>query len=572
MTEQYTVSEMQKEYEEYRFQRLEKISENIWLVWDKETGKLCRYRDVSPKHQSIYRCLSELEESHLPCIVQIGSGYVVEEYIDGVNLKEKLKERSFSKKEVKSMLHQLLPAIQRLHKKGIIHRDIKPSNVMVNSYGTYYLVDFDIALERWKAGKITEQEPESSRENAGTAEYAPPEQYGYQDCDARSDIYSLGVLINVLLTGHVPKEGTAKGQLGKIVRKCTRLDRGDRYQSAEELYHAVFGSGKRAVKRILIPGICAALVISGIAWSRGVGKREQEQSAGRGEKAEIAETGTAEIEIGQADYRWDTIEEYGISFPCLQEMVETEFTKGVSEKDISKVAENFTKHRKKQGEEHLYRIYYEVKDDVWVAISVLRDIYGSTGYEKLNEELLLQTEYLSYSDACNASFFYEEQYDEDTALLHAGTAGKGIWLYMEMLCPKEDEYSYREYVDFWRTSCRNIESDSGRQNRWSEYETGTYTCRQVTEYGQQEYCLEIQSIDAEQIVFSISEITLINIKGYGKSIKSTGYIRAWIVDDTIKFIGEWENEKLEGSMEPILSGNGILLDFYGEKLELVKRE
>ena len=69
----------------------------------------------------------------------------------------------------------------------------------------------------------------------GTVGYASPEQLGVSQSDARTDIYAVGVLLNVMITGKHPSEKLAKGKAGRIVRKCTSVNPDERYQSAKKL-------------------------------------------------------------------------------------------------------------------------------------------------------------------------------------------------------------------------------------------------------------------------------------------------------------------------------------------------
>ena len=73
----------------------------------------------------------------------------------------------------------------------------------------------------------------------GTIGYAPPEQLGIGQSDHRADIYALGVLLNVMLTGRHPSQTLAKGRAGRIIRKCTQVDPGSRYQTVGELIDAL---------------------------------------------------------------------------------------------------------------------------------------------------------------------------------------------------------------------------------------------------------------------------------------------------------------------------------------------
>ena len=73
----------------------------------------------------------------------------------------------------------------------------------------------------------------------GTVGYASPEQLGVAQSDARTDIYAVGVLLNVMITGKHPSEELARGRMGKIVRKCTSVNPDDRYESAKKLVEAL---------------------------------------------------------------------------------------------------------------------------------------------------------------------------------------------------------------------------------------------------------------------------------------------------------------------------------------------
>ena len=114
----------------------------------------------------------------------------------------------------------------------IIHRDIKPGNIILTEDGTVKLLDMN-AARQLSEGK------EADTRLLGTAGYAAPEQYGFAQSDARTDIYAAGVLMNVLRTGCLPQEKLAGGSLRRIVRKCTHIDPNRRYASAGELLAAL---------------------------------------------------------------------------------------------------------------------------------------------------------------------------------------------------------------------------------------------------------------------------------------------------------------------------------------------
>ena len=89
--------------------------------------------------------------------------------------------------------------------------------------------------KRQDAARIYKDESESDTQVLGTTGFAAPEQYGIFQSDERADIFSLGVLLNIMLTGKHPSREMAAGKMGRIVRKCTMTAPEQRYQSARAL-------------------------------------------------------------------------------------------------------------------------------------------------------------------------------------------------------------------------------------------------------------------------------------------------------------------------------------------------
>lgn len=100
----------------------------------------------------------------------------------------------------------------------IIHRDIKPSNVIVTNDGIVKLLDMN-------AAKYYKGNAEEDTHLIGTVGYAAPEQYGFGESSVQTDIYALGVLLNYLIVGDIPKKGLSSGQIGRIVEKTQPLIR-----------------------------------------------------------------------------------------------------------------------------------------------------------------------------------------------------------------------------------------------------------------------------------------------------------------------------------------------------------
>ena len=113
---------------------------------------------------------------------------------------------------------------------GTVHRDIKPENIILRGRDAI-LIDFD-------AARIHKPAMETDTQILGTVGFAAPEQYGISQSDLRADIYSLGVLINVMLTGEHPSRALASGRMGRIVERCTRVNPAKRYKNVLRLMEA----------------------------------------------------------------------------------------------------------------------------------------------------------------------------------------------------------------------------------------------------------------------------------------------------------------------------------------------
>ncbi len=179
----------------------------------------------------VYRKLLYIKCPYLPRIYEAaeknGQAAVLEEYVEGDNLQEMLKGALFSKAETRAIMQDLCKALWVLHGQGIVHRDIKPGNVVLRADDAV-LIDFD-------ASRVFKAEVTSDTVVLGTTGFAAPEQYGLGQTDNRSDIYSLGVLMNVMLTGKHPSQKLAEGRFGKIIQKCTMMDPDSRYVSVMQL-------------------------------------------------------------------------------------------------------------------------------------------------------------------------------------------------------------------------------------------------------------------------------------------------------------------------------------------------
>ena len=191
--------------------------------------------------------LAALQKANCPLCPKIysyveanGETLLVEEHIAG----ESLEGQKLTEKEAAKLLLSISQGLAILHAHSIIHRDIKPSNLLRERSGQIRLIDFD-------AARLIKEESTEDTTRLGTKGYAPPEQFGYGQTDARSDIYALGMTFKRLL----PED--YRGFLRPVIRKATAMDPKDRYQSAEELQKAL--RHRLFFNKIKLPALGAAL-------------------------------------------------------------------------------------------------------------------------------------------------------------------------------------------------------------------------------------------------------------------------------------------------------------------------
>lgn len=202
----------------------------VSVVRHKKSGTHYVFRRYSGSGE-VYRRLLPVLCPHLPQIMeaaeQDGQTAVLEEYVQGDTLAELLMGARLTEREARQVTMQLCQALHVLHSMGAVHRDVKPENVILRGSDAV-LIDFD-------AARIYKVASESDTQVLGTTGFAAPEQYGIFQSDERADIFSLGVLLNIMLTGKHPSREMAAGKMGRIVRKCTMTAPEQRYQSARAL-------------------------------------------------------------------------------------------------------------------------------------------------------------------------------------------------------------------------------------------------------------------------------------------------------------------------------------------------
>ena len=156
-----------------------------------------RFRDES-------QAVAMLSHPNIVSVYDVSRGeteYIVMELIDGITLKQYMEKRGqLNWREALHFITQIMKALSHAHSRGIIHRDIKPQNIMVLRDGSVKVADFGIACLANSANTLTQ-------EALGSVHYMSPEQARGDRTDARSDIYSAGVVLYEMLTGRLPFEG-----------------------------------------------------------------------------------------------------------------------------------------------------------------------------------------------------------------------------------------------------------------------------------------------------------------------------------------------------------------------------
>ncbi len=229
---------------------------------------LARDRHALDRFRREARSASALNHPHICTIHDIdeaeGEPFITMELLEGQTLRDRLQGRPLPTPEVVDLALQIADALETAHAKGIIHRDIKPANVFVTTRGAAKLLDFGLAKLAAKPPAAS-QAPTAAGEwmtgagvALGTVGYMSPEQVRGEALDARTDLFSLGVVLYEMATGRAPFQGATAGAvlgdilykapaapvrlnpelptaLERIVNKLLEKDRTLRYQSAANL-------------------------------------------------------------------------------------------------------------------------------------------------------------------------------------------------------------------------------------------------------------------------------------------------------------------------------------------------
>ena len=215
----------------------------------------------SLRHKGLPAFLDEYQDDATVCNVR--------EYIEGTPLYKYAAEYSMSEAKIIALCMEICDILTYIHSQTppVIHRDIKLQNVIVKEDGHIALIDFDIA-------RTYDGEADTDTQFIATRTYAPPEQYGFSQTDRRADIYSLGVMLCILLTGKTDVKNIEipNKRLAAVVRRCAAFSPEERFADAAAVKKALMNADGRGKRKLIRICCIAALAFACLCVGFSVGR------------------------------------------------------------------------------------------------------------------------------------------------------------------------------------------------------------------------------------------------------------------------------------------------------------
>ncbi len=263
-----------------RYEILKRLGEGgmgaVYKARDHELDRLVALKVIRPElagHPDILRRFKQelilarqVTHKNVVRIFDLGNAdgrkFITMDYIEGRDLKSILVERGkLPPAEVVPIFQQICRGLEAAHVEGVVHRDLKPQNVMVDDAGRVWLMDFGLARSMELSGLTR------TGVLMGTPDYMSPEQARAEKVDARSDLFSLGIIVYEMLTGRLPFQAdtlmakllqrvqqnatpvteldpSIPASLGAVVGRCLERDVNKRYQNVREILDDLLGDSK----------------------------------------------------------------------------------------------------------------------------------------------------------------------------------------------------------------------------------------------------------------------------------------------------------------------------------------
>ncbi len=237
----------------------------VYRAVDTRLGRVVAIKIAAERYSERFqleaRAISTLNHPHICTLFDVGPNYLVMELLEGQTLKDRIVSGRFSNQDLCSIAIQVSEALDAAHSRGVVHRDIKPGNIFVTSPGMVKILDFGLA----KTVGLPDSDPldkdalTKPGSTVGTVSYMSPEQARGKEVDARTDLFSFGVVLYQMATGSLPFTGDSwtdicdallnkapqpanqlnpelAPELGRIIDRALEKDRSLRYQTAADLH------------------------------------------------------------------------------------------------------------------------------------------------------------------------------------------------------------------------------------------------------------------------------------------------------------------------------------------------